>query len=217
MSSPFGPMLNFGSVERWILELAEKWFPTYLAESERQNSETAGTFASVRSFITANEWGRWPEERLPALLVVDTGLGEQPYRTGDGRWRARRLFGVSVIVSAPSRAEMRWAAGLYAAAFRQLVLQHQDLGHPEKIEGVDWIDERPAPIKDDERNVGAQMMFFSVDVKDIADEGGVPRGPQFPDEPPSNPNTPPNDLPVVTPPAPGESRITIRKREVHRS
>jgi hypothetical protein len=216
MSTPFGPMMSFGMVERWILELADEWFITYLAEAERQFGEQPQTFSDFRSLINANEWGRWPEEALPSLLVIDTGLGEQPHRTGGGRWRARRLFGASIVVQAPMRADVRWASGLYMAAFRQMILQHQDLGHPDNIDGVDWVDERPAPVPtDDERTLGAQMMFFYVDVKDVADEGGVPRGPDQPDQPPPDPYTPPDDLPVIQPnPDPGQSAITIRMKGV---
>lgn len=213
MSTPFGPMRSFGQVELWILAIADKWFDTYLAEAERQMGEPPHTFPGLSSLITANEWGRWPEEHLPSLLVVDTGLGEQPKRDGRGRWRAKRLFGASIVVQAPKRSDVRWASGLYVAAFRSLILQHQDLDHPEAIGGIDWIDERPAPLNtEDERTVGAQMMFFYIDVKDIADEGGVPRGPEFPDEPDDDPYTPPDDLPVII--DPGESSITIRPREV---
>jgi hypothetical protein len=216
MSTPFGPVFNFAKVERWLLETAETWFPTYLAEAERQSDEEPHTFAPVENFIVANEWDSWPEEHLPCLLVMDTGVGDQPKRDGGGRWSVRRIFGASIIVQAPTRTDVRWASGLYGAAFRSLLLQHQDLGHPESIGGVDWTDERPAPVPtDDERNIGAQISLFIVDIKDVADEGGVPRGPQFPaDPPPPEPYTPPEDLPVIDPPLPGESRITIRTRKV---
>lgn len=222
MSTPFGPVFSFGNVEQWVLDLADKWSVTYLAEAERQQNEPPRTFADFKSFITANEWNRWPEEKLPCLLVIDTGLGEQPQRTGEGKWRARRLIGASVIVSARSRKEARWSAGLYSAAVRSMLLQHQDLDHPENIGGLDWIDERPAPLQqEDERSIAAQMMFFYVDVFDIADEGGVPRGPLLPNDPPPDPYVAPDPLPEVTDPvlsgtdlAPGGSRVTIRTRKV---
>lgn len=216
MTNPFGPVFNFTQVERWILDTAELWFPTYLAEAERQAGEPERTFAPVKSFITANEWDSWPEEHLPCMLVMDTGLGEAPRRTGEGKWSVRRLFGVSLIVQATTRSDVRWSSGLYGAAARSLLLQHQSLGHPDHIGGLDWTDERPAPIpSDDTRNIGAQIALYVVDIKNVADEGGVPRGPQFPETPPSaEPYTPPDDLPVVQPLAPGESSISIRTRKV---
>lgn len=221
MSSVYGPMFNFAFVDRWILELAEKWDLTYLAEAERQSGEEPQTFGPIKSFIVANEWDGWPEEHLPCLLVVDTGLGDQPTRDGRGLWSARRLFGASLIVQAPTRKDVRWAVGLRGAAFRSLMLQHQDLEHPEHIGGLDWVDERPAPVpSSDERNIGAQIMLFYVDVKNIADEGGSPPF-NLPD-PPEDPYTPPDPPPVVIDPTPdpdsglppGGSRIVIRTRGV---
>lgn len=215
--STVGPILSFAEVERWVLALSRKWFKDYLEETERQLGEPEGTFANLESFIVANEWGSWPEERLPCLLVQDTGLGGTPTRYGGGLWRARRLYGASVIVQAPNREDVRWSAGLYAAAFRTMLLQNQSLDHPEHVVGLDWADERPAQIPtDDERNIGAQIMLFYVDVKDVADEGGMPS--IDPDDPPG---TGPEDPPVVIDPTPddpeippGGSSITIRTREV---
>lgn len=215
MSTPFGPIFNFALVERWVMELAAEWHYTYLAEAARQNGETMGpngatflqTFSPLKSTITVNEWGGWPEEQLPCMLVTDTGIGDLPSRDGSGRWRARRLFGISFINESTSREDARWASGLYMAAGRSMLLQNQDLGHPEHIGGLDWTDERPAPVRqEDERSLAAQMALFYVDVNDIADEGGTP--------PPLPSTDPQPDIPVVEAPAPGESRITVRTRSI---
>ncbi len=217
--STFGSIFSFAQVEQWVLDLARLRFTTYLAEAERQHGEPPRKFAPLKSFITANEWNSWPEQHLPCLLVIDTGMGDSPMRDGSGVWKARRLYGASIITQAPTREDVRWAVGMYGAAFRTMMLQNQDLGHPEHIGGLDWTDERPAPVpSQDSRNLGAQVAMFYVDVKNIADEGGTPPR-DWPEPDDYNPGgegelpyEEPGDHPVVQPLAEGESRYTIRTR-----
>lgn len=217
MTSPHGPLLNFALVEQWILTHAERWFHHYLMRAEEASGVERNTHQMLKSYITANEWDGWPEERIPALLVQDTGLGGAPYREGTGRYRARRLYGAGIIVQAPTRRDARFAAGLYQSAFRTFVLEQPTFNHPEHVAGVEWADERPAPIPAaDERNIMGQIMLFYVDLYDVADEGGVPRGPDFPnepDDPPPNPDDPIEDLPVIQP---GQANFTMSIREVEK-
>lgn len=220
--STYGPVFNFSNVERWILSLAEDTFKNYLAQACRDSGEDPTKFSDLASLVTANEWDNWPEEVIPCLLVIDLGLGGEPSRYGNGQWRVRRLFGASVIVSShESRSDAKWVSGIYMAAFRTMMLQNQDLRQPLHIAGMDWTDERPAPVlSSDERTVQAQNALFYIDVMNVVDEGGR-YDPSDPDGQPDDPNIPPDPPPVVADPTPddpeippGGSSITIRTRSI---
>lgn len=194
MTSVFGRIVSYGQVERWILDIAGEFFPEYLADVERELGVSPRFFPPVVSFVTANDWGRWPDERLPCLVVVDTGQADKPERRGGGLWSSKRMYAASIIVSGPTRSDTRYAAHAYAAAFRTLLLQHKSLGHPDVIGGISWVDDRPAPIPpENERSLGAMNMFFTVDVNNVTDERGTTPEP----EPRPDPYVPPGDLPII--------------------
>lgn len=211
--SVYENIVSYGQVEEWILALAKKWFPEYLAEVERQLGKPVGYFPQVVEFITANDWGHWPDEHLPCLVVVDTGQADKPERRGGGVWNSKRMYAASIIVSGPTRSHTRYAAHAYAAAFRTLILQHKSLEHPDVIGGVSWIDDRPAPIPpENERSLGAMNMFFTVDVNGVTSERGTSPQP----DPRPDPYVPPGELPVVDEELTG-SGITIIQQEIPNS
>lgn len=194
--SSFGLIIPFHLVEQWILDLSEKWFTEYLAETERQSGFTPGYFPPVKDWGVANEFEKWPEEHLPFLLVMYMGFSDQPMRYGDGSYTIRAMFGASIIVSTSSKRNTRIAASVYGAAFEAMILQHRSLEHPETIGGVTWVDGRPATIPAEmARSLGAHTMLFQVDVKNVLTEGGIP--PE--DEPREDPYVPPDPPPVVEP------------------
>lgn len=174
--STFGQIITPGLVESWIRELAEKWFTEYLAETERQMGKPAQFFPPLQSIISANDFdSHWPEEYLPSLMVTKVGIAGQPVRRGDGRWDATWLFGCAVIASAPTRQDTRDAMHAYTAALTAMLLQKRSLEHPEHVRGVDWIDGRPVPIRENgERTLGAEQVIFAVEVAGVVNERGTP-------------------------------------------
>ena len=212
--STFGSFTSMATVEQYILDLAEKWFPEYIAETERQLGEPPETYPDLRDYGVANEFDKWPEEHLPFLLAMYTGLSEQPRRDGEGTYSVRALFACAIIVATNSKVETRKAAHAYATAFRPMMLQHQDLEHPEKIGGMSFVYERPAPIPEDgARSLMAMNMHFVIDVKDILSENGVPPEP----EPRPDPYVPPGELGIILPedpdnPTTPRGGVTIEER-----
>lgn len=191
----FGKILSFGSVEQWIIDTCVKWFPEYLAAVERDLGEAPKTFAPLRDWGVANDFDKWPEEHLPFLLVMYSGLSEQPTRQGDGTWNAVALFTASVIVSSNTKQNVRHNQHAYGAALKTLLSVKRDLGHPEHIGGLKWIDERPAAIPPDgTRSLGAVTCYFTVDIKAIfTDKGTTPE-----DEPRPDPYVPPTPTGIFT-------------------
>lgn len=192
----FGRIFPFNFVERYVLSLAETWFTEYLAEVERIVGRDPRYFPALADWGVANDWGHWPEEHLPFLLVTYAGLNDQPVRKGDGTYDARTLFGASVIVSTPTRSDTREAMHVYGAAFKAMLLQHRSLGHPDDIGGITWADERPRPVpSESEKVLGAMNMFFYVDVKNVLTERGRPPT----SDPREDPYDDPGPNPVVLP------------------
>lgn len=206
--STFGRILSFGVVEQYFLDLADRWFEEYLAEVERQLDEPPRTFPNIRDSGFATNFELWPEEHLPFLLVMNTGLADRPVKRGDGTWDARPLMAAAIIVSTPTKRDTRWAAHAYGAAFKAMVLQHRSLEHPDDIGGVTWVDERPASIANDaERTIGGMNMYFYVDVKNVMTERGTP--PES--EPRDDPYLAPGDYPVI---GEDDTYVTIAQREI---
>ena len=182
----FGPIVTGGDVEDWVFALLARWFGTYLAELERQHGLAAGDLARPRSWVTTNSLDNWPEDQLPSVLVISTGLAGQPAPAGDGLVRARWLVGLACICSARTQAETHRQAMLYVAAARTLLLQRQSLeGH---AAGVDWLEERYDELAyDDRRSLAAGQAIFAIDVDGVVSVDGGPITPDDPLDPETTP------------------------------
>lgn len=207
-NSPYGLILSLHQVEQAIINLADRWFTEYLAEAERQNGFPPRHFPELKDKDVVNDFEKWPEEHLPFLLVMYMGLSERPRRYGDGSYSTRSLFGASIIVSTNSRRNTRIAAAVYAAAFEAMVVQHRGLERPDLVQGLTWIDSRPSELPpESSRSLGAHIMLFEVDVKNVVSEGGRPPA----EDPRPDPYEPPEPLPHVDPIADRGIRIDIVK------
>lgn len=176
MSGTFGRIVTPAHVEKWIRDLADKWFTEYLADVEREMGKTPRFFPELNSIISANDFdSHWPEEALPSLMVTKVGLASNPRRNGDGSWDATWLFGCAIIASATTRQDTRDAVHAYTAALTTMMLQHRSLEQPNFVRNTDWLDGRPVPIRGDgERSLGAEQVIFAVEVKGVLTERGRP-------------------------------------------
>jgi hypothetical protein len=182
----FGPVVTGGDVEQWCLDLLRKWSGTYLSELERQHGYVAGTLQRVRAWLTAPSFDKWPEDQLPAVVLVSVGLMEPPLREGDGRYRGRWGMSLGVVCSARTQELSHEQSMLYLAAHRAILLQRPSLeGH---AAGISWLDEDYTSLPyDDVRSLGAGTAAFSIEVRGITlgDAGPVtPDDPLAPDTAP---------------------------------
>jgi hypothetical protein len=175
----FGSVVSGADVERWCLETLQKWSSTYLTELELRSGRTPGSLQRVRAFITTPTFDKWPEDQLPALLVISVGLAERPHKNGDGRYRARWRMTLAVVCSARTQAEAHELAMDYTAWHRELLLNRQSLEG--RAAGVDLIDEKYDTLPfDDTRSLGAGEVTFTVEVNDIASANAGPVTPGDP-------------------------------------
>jgi hypothetical protein len=160
-TSIFGRIVSGADVEDWTMALLQRWFSTYLAELERQHGVAEGSWQRPRSFVLAPSLDKWPEDQLPAVLLVSVGLEPKPPMGGDGRYRVRFTLGAACVCSARTQAESHRMSQIYVAALRALLVQRPSLdGH---ADGVDLLDENYDWLEyDDIRTLASGQVIFTV-------------------------------------------------------
>lgn len=187
----FGQIVDATEVETAALTTLESFSRDYLAEMERSRGLPSGTLPQVRSWIVAGDFRHWPQEQLPSVLVVSSGMEGEPKREGSSKYRALFGLGFAVVVSASDQAASDRLARYYTAAFRTLILQHASLGG--FASGVEWVDEAYDLLPErDGRTFAAGQSVFRVEVEDVATARGGPRTPS------PDPSVPPPDGPIAT-------------------
>ena len=176
-STIFGRIVSGADVETWSLSLCRKWASTYLAEVERQHALDAGFYQRPRAYIRTISFDKMPEDQLPAVMVVSTGIATPPVRFGDGTFTARWLMGLAVLCSAATQEQSHDMARHYVAAMRELFNEQPDLGG--HANGTDWLDERYDDLAyDDLRSLSSGQAHFAVEVMNV---GSFAKGPVSPD------------------------------------
>ena len=178
----YGRLLDTHQIEVAVTETLQVWMPAYIAEVERQRGLEPHAMPLPASWSKTNEFYKWNEDQLPAMIVVCPGLAPtEPKMKGDGSYHAWYRVGVAAIAGGDDREATRRVAKLYVAAIRGSILQHQDLGDF-GAEGIRWTNERNAEIPDDAgRTLGSGLATFDVEVKDVANARMGPLDP--PDDP----------------------------------
>jgi hypothetical protein len=190
-ASAIGPIVTGAEVEQAALDVLRRWSSTYLAHLEVQHGLEPGALPRLRAWTTAPEFEKWPEDQLPAVLLVSPGISEEPLPDGAGYYRVRFSLGVAVIVSAASLADTARLAKWYGAVMRTILLQHQSLEG--FAGGITWVDENYDDVpSEDTRTLGASQSIFAVEVRGFARRWNGPATPfrlpgDDPDGPPSEP------------------------------
>jgi hypothetical protein len=191
--SAFGQIVTSRDVEQAVLSTLRGWLPVYLRWFEQQTGRSAGALPNPRSYrVVADPDERFPEEQLPAILVVSPGLAEPPSREGDGSWQATWTVGIGVIVSTATADTTREVAAVYTAAVRAAIVQRGALGGI--ADHTRWTDEMHDQIvtPDRARHIAAGYLTFDVAVRRVVE---LPRN--LPAEPPEDlPGDPPEALTV---------------------
>jgi hypothetical protein len=195
MTAPFtsaiGKIVTGRDVELAALAVLKKWASTYLGEAEAATGRVRGSLPRPRAWTTATEFEKWPEDQLPAVLLISPGLAAPPRADGNGTYRASFALG---IVSTSHMDETAALAKLYCATLRACLLQHQSLEG--FAAGVTWADENYDDLPSiDDRSLGAGQAIFVVEVDAISTRWN---GPIHPSEPPTPDAAPLPDDPTAT-------------------
>jgi hypothetical protein len=187
--STFGPLFSAHEIEDGARQVLQDWLPTYMGEVQRQHGVK---LPPIKSWATVDSYDRWPEQALPALMIIAGGIGKggEPQEHGGGFYRATWALSVSVTVEHPKANDARKIARLYAAAIRGVLLQRRTLGVAGTVS--DWLDEGYGAIKTkDRRTRAAAENVFAVKVEEVVNWRMGPKT----DEPPAQV---PADYPEIT-------------------
>lgn len=194
-SPVFGRIVLGSDAETALVDTLQAWLPTYLAELERRTDRPAGAVPMVRSWRRSNRFYRFPQDQLPAAIVISPGTTGPPERRGDGTIDAWFRLGIAIVCAANTPEATNELAKLYAAAVRTAVLQQPSLAgdpadpHPFAARVI-FVGETTDDVPAEYLEIGCTAQVeFDVLVEGIADATAGPAAATV---------EPPADLPVVS-------------------
>lgn len=197
--SLFGDILDANQIEEACLEHAKEWGATYLDEvaQQRDHPKGRGAYRAPRTHTTVNDFDKWPEDKLPCLLLISPGTVEQPVRRGGGAYSGAWYIAVAIIVSARNQESTRRLAMRYGAAYRALFLQRADfdgrLGGRMSVR--EWVSEDYDDLPmEEERNLAVAKLIFTVNVDGVTNAFA---GPGDDDPRPGSPTPDYGELPTA--------------------
>lgn len=191
----FGPLISSTDVEEAAEATLRAYIDDYLYMAERVTGRGEGSIARPGSFNLRGEFATWPEDQLPAIVLISTGLAQPPERVG-ARYHTVYELHVGIAVSAktgPEPGSAQTAAErlvkLYGAVCTRILTQHPSLGG--FAEGIRWFDERHGESnRTPDGAVGLTRDTFHVHVTDVIDTYAGPATPST-SSVPVDPNTGP--------------------------
>lgn len=187
----FGPIVTLRTVEQGMAAFLRIWFLDYLAEVERREGYQPGEIERPHGIPVASEFDKWPEEQIPCLLVLSSGLASPADRLGDGSWTTIWQIAVAPVVKSTDEDEVRRLASAYTAAVRTAVMHKRGLEGLGRV--VRWVDEVYDGGPLERRRTHAVGRFVcDVEIDSTIEDGG----PLIPSSPPLDPETvwpPPDD------------------------
>lgn len=177
--NPIGTLFSPHLIEEGALSALQRWLPLYVEEVEAQYGDKLPGIASWGLVDEDDE--RWPEQALPALIVVAEPV-TQAERYAGGWSRASWPFRVVVIVEHPERVWARKIAQMYGAAIRGALVQRRSLGAAGRV--ADWTGESNPFEATQSRTQAASQNFFLVQQDEVVNWQMGPKGDVAPDSPP---------------------------------
>jgi hypothetical protein len=161
-----GPLFSSHVIEEAVLAKLRRWLPGYLTIACDLHGVN-GKIAGVRSWAVANTAEKWPEQGLPALLVVGPEESSEVEASGQGMYRATWPVEVGLVIAARTGPNARKYARIYGAAIRGALLQGRSQGE----EGLTttWRGEGNGILGLDQkrRTMAANANLFDVTVDNV--------------------------------------------------
>jgi hypothetical protein len=176
--STIGPLFSAHVIEEAAIAALREGIPFYAEEARAQYGLE---LPEIKSWGLSNKtYDRFPEQALPALVVVAEGLGPggAPQKYGGGWYRAAWSLGVVVVIQHPKLTDARKIAQIYGAVTRGALLQRRDLGEGGQI--ADWIDEGYPYKTGDNRTRAAAENVFLVKRDEVVNWQMGPKGNKLP-------------------------------------
>lgn len=176
--SVFGRIVLPQHVRDAVAETIKAFAKDYLAEIERAEELPTKALVPPRSYVTRDDdrLEKWPEDQLPAVIIMSPGTAARPRVDGEGEYAARWAVNVAVVASARDEIATSDLAGYYAGAIRALLV------HKGTLQGfansTTWKGERYGDLPADaERTLATAIENFEVQVENVVTRGGGPSAP----------------------------------------
>ena len=182
LSISFGGYITAAYVRNAVQNTIAYWSHTYLAEMARHDGQDpmtpGGMLPDFASYPDSLDLSKFPEEQLPACVLVVPGIKNVPEKTGRGALRATWIVGIGICVTGQNKSDTIKLAQLYTTAVRLLILQNRSLGN--FATGVEWMREEftgSLVHANDARTLAIGTLEFAVGTDSVAD---VSQGPLTP-------------------------------------
>lgn len=193
--SRFEQIIDGDQIEQAIIEALKPLYPHYIDElaQQRGHPKGRGAYQHPRTWAVKKDFSKWPQDKLPCVLIISPGMDDKPRRMGDGSYTGSFFIATAVIVSARTASAAHRLAMRYGAALSTCILQNGGFGGA--LDGnlslKSWEDEdfEDVPDEDDaSRFLSAAKDIFTVECKNIRNAYGpvefqeVPDGEATPDQ-----------------------------------
>lgn len=185
--SIFGPIVSDDMIEDAVTFTLKKWVPTSMRVLEEQLELEVGHYLRPRSWEVHGDFDKFPEELMPAVVVVSIGTDDTPVKRGNRMYEARWNIAVADFASSTDLTKSRRMSYRLGAAIRAAMTWRQSLdGQLDgRIVGVDWTGSRNGEFPvNGERTVWGTRQTFSLTIENLMQFGGGPPAPDAlpPDE-----------------------------------
>jgi hypothetical protein len=118
-------------------------------------------YPEPRAYVHAFNFDKWPEDQVPAIVIVNNGINAIPRQDGDKSYRAPWTIGVGAIVSARTEEETNIMVKTWGGLIRATLLQQQSLGG--FTDGITWVSETYDQLPSiDRRSLQTVHLMFEI-------------------------------------------------------
>jgi len=184
----FGPIFDGSLLTRAVMATLKAWMPTYIQEIEYQRGWDRGEIPPPRTYAERWRFDSYPDDKIPAVIVVSPGMTEQPRKDGDGTVSGWWALGVGVIAAASTEDNSERLAKVYGAAVRSILSQKGWLDESWEFNGTEILDETYGEVPDIEqaRTMRSAQVIARTQVMDMWNLRGGPASPADPDTQPGS-------------------------------
>lgn len=196
-ASVFGHRVYRHQIEQAVADHLKAWVPTYHRFIERDLGLTAGHLEDPQSWQVTYELDKWPEQKLPAVVVTSPGQTDPMVKDGHGRYTGNWTMRAYVILTAgegnqddgPVSGVPAKLAGLYAAAIGLILVQkpHLTTIGGRCVQVSEGYDDTPSQMR---RSMSVAHVPFTVQIDEVMSGGKTITGPDVPAPDPENPPPP---------------------------
>lgn len=202
MTYVFGPFVGAHHLEAAVLDVLWTWLPTYQHEVSREAGLDPKHLQTIRSWSVVSELSRMPEAQVPALMLVNNGILDPPFKHGDSEYMATWEVDIGVQVVAKGARQKAAPRALTLArmdilAIRLALIQQRDASGIMQM--TDWMAERPSSVleAEDDRTTCLASTRFHITTEGAAQWGEGPTEPLYPPEPEDLPPSQRPEWPVA--------------------